>query len=242
MHYASRGRQVERGFTFMELLTILAAVFRPPATFGPREGSMTVSFQRPSASQAWRCPVRRPIAGFSMVELLVVVALIATVSGMAAMAMPRMVRQNRADGEMKRVISELRRARDVAISQRRNVLVEFPAVNQIRIVRQDVTNGAVSGTTALETVTMEGGLTYQPFTALGDTPDGFGRTSAQSFGTATARMFTSEGTFVDQTGDPVNGTITVGIYGDNLTARAITVFGATALIRGYRWNGREWST
>ena len=31
-----------------------------------------------------------------------------------------------------------------------------------------------------------------------------------------------------------------GIPGDPLSARAITIFGPTALIRAWRWNGREW--
>jgi hypothetical protein len=38
----------------------------------------------------------------------------------------------------------------------------------------------------------------------------------------------------------VNGTVFVGKAGDELSARAITVFGPTALIREWRWDGRQW--
>ena len=53
-------------------------------------------------------------------------------------------------------------------------------------------------------------------------------------------MFTSEGTFVDQQGDPLNGTLFLSVPGDPSSARAITMFGPTALIRAWRWNGQEW--
>jgi hypothetical protein len=58
---------------------------------------------------------------------------------------------------------------------------------------------------------------------------------------ATRRIFTSEGTFVDQDGDVLNGTMLLSIPGEVNSARAITVMGATALIHAYRWNGREWA-
>lgn len=75
-----------------------------------------------------------------------------------------------------------------------------------------------------------------------DTPDGFGAGmgSAVAFGPSPTRMFTSEGTFVNQQGDALNGTLFLSISGDKLSPRAITIFGATALLRAWRWNGREW--
>jgi hypothetical protein len=53
-------------------------------------------------------------------------------------------------------------------------------------------------------------------------------------------MFTSEGTFVNANGDPINGTVFFSIPNQKNSARAITIMGATALIRVWRWNGREW--
>jgi hypothetical protein len=53
-------------------------------------------------------------------------------------------------------------------------------------------------------------------------------------------MFTSEGTFVDSDGDALNGTLFLSIPNQVNSLRAITVLGATALIRSWRWNGREW--
>ena len=45
---------------------------------------------------------------------------------------------------------------------------------------------------------------------------------------------------VDQNGDPVNGTVLLGRYDDPMSARAVTIFGPTALIRQWRWGGSRW--
>jgi hypothetical protein len=75
---------------------------------------------------------------------------------------------------------------------------------------------------------------------LPDTPDLFGNAAAVSFGPSANRMFTSEGTFVDNTGDVLNGTLFMAVPGEPNSARAISVFGATAFLRTWRWNGSAW--
>jgi hypothetical protein len=54
-------------------------------------------------------------------------------------------------------------------------------------------------------------------------------------------MFTSEGTFVDANGDVLNGTLFLSIAGEKNSARAITVFGTTGLLRVWRWDGQKWT-
>ena len=87
---------------------------------------------------------------------------------------------------------------------------------------------------------LEGRMEIHRFPDLPDTPDGFGSASPVSFGSAESVRFTPEGTLVDQDGDIVNGTVLLGVPADPLTARAITIFGATALINEWRWNGSAW--
>jgi hypothetical protein len=53
-------------------------------------------------------------------------------------------------------------------------------------------------------------------------------------------MFTSDGSFVDANGDPANGTIFMGKPGRVETAHAITFFGATGLIRTWKFSGQQW--
>ena len=64
--------------------------------------------------------------------------------------------------------------------------------------------------------------------------------TAISFGTAQQIMFTADGLFVDQGGNPVNGSIFIGEANKPLSARAVTVFAATAGIHTFRWTGSSW--
>jgi prepilin-type N-terminal cleavage/methylation domain-containing protein len=176
--------------------------------------------------------------GFTLVEIMVALGLIAVMSAIAAMVMPTALRSATADSGAARVISVLRTAREQAISQRRNVRVTFTAPNQIVVTRVNV---PATTTTTLGTTILESGIAFQLFVGVPDTPDVFGNLSATAFGAATSVMFSSEGTFVDQNGDPANGTVFLGRGVDPMTARAVTIFGPTALIRQWRWNGTQWT-
>lgn len=180
-------------------------------------------------------------SGYSLIELLVVVGLIAVAGGMTAAMLPSAKRNAAADGEMQRIISTLRGARDLAITDRRNVIVSFPS-RQVVVSRQEVgAGGTVTGTTPVTTLTLEGGFDYRLYTpTLGDTPDLFGAAAATSFGGATTVLFDTEGELLDQTGDPVNGTLFIGRQSEPATARAVTILGVTGLVTGYRWDGGHW--
>jgi Tfp pilus assembly protein FimT len=179
-------------------------------------------------------------SGYSLVELLIVVGLIAVAGGMTAAMLPSAKRTAAADGEMQRIVATMRGARDLAVSSRRNVIVAFPS-RQLTVAREERgATGAVTGTTPITTLTLEGGFDYRLFTGLPDTPDAFGTASATSFSGATSVLFTPEGDLVDQTSDPVNGTLFIGRQGETASARAITVLGVTGLVTGYRWDGGRW--
>ncbi len=180
-------------------------------------------------------------AGFSLLELTIVLGLSVVVAGMAVLTTTGAVASARADGAVEAVLRELREARELAISERRNVEVAFVAPNQIQVRRRDVTGTVETGTTLLETVVLEGRSQFNLPAGTVDTPDGFGNDAAVDFGTATTLIFTSEGTFVDQTGDPLNGTVFLSDPQNILSLRAVTVFGPTALVSAWRWNGAAWT-
>lgn len=179
-----------------------------------------------------------PDAGFTLVEVLVVVGLIGVLAAISVMMMPGAILSAKADSGATRVMSILRSAREQAIAQRRSVRVTFTLPNRIVISRVDVPG---PGTTVINTVLLENGMEFRLFTGMPDTPDAFGNATATSFGLATTIAFTSEGWFVDQNGDPVNGTAFLGKANQPLSARAIPIFGPTALISEWRWNGSRWT-
>ncbi len=174
-----------------------------------------------------------------MIELLVVIGIVCVAAAMAVLVMPSALLAAKSDSGAARVLSVLRTAREQAISQRRNIQVAFNAPNQIVVSRVEVPG---PGTTAINTVWLEDGIRFYLFAGVPDTPDAFGNAAATSFGGSTTIAFTSEGEFVDQHGDPVNGTVFLGRYNDTTSARAVTIFGPTALIRQWRWNGRQWTS
>jgi hypothetical protein len=117
------------------------------------------------------------------------------------------------------------------------VRVSFLGTNRIVVEQINVPG---PGTTALETVYLEGRVEYRRFVGPTDTPDGFGNAAAVQIAGPLPVMFTSEGMFTDANGDPTNATIQLGVPGQVSTANAITILGATATIRQYRWDGRIW--
>ena len=109
-------------------------------------------------------------AGYSLIELMVVVCVIGILGGMSVFQYLAARPGLQADGAMRVVMSELNVAREMAVSQRRFVDVEFVGSNRIRVTRLDVP----SGTTLLRDVSFEASLAYGLSEGAGDTPDGFG--------------------------------------------------------------------
>jgi prepilin-type N-terminal cleavage/methylation domain-containing protein len=176
--------------------------------------------------------------GFTLVEMLLVVAVMGTLAAMAVVIGPNFARQAKADSGTIAVLETLRTARETAISQRRNVQIRFLGTNQLQTAREEIP--AANGTTILRTVVLEGRVQFLLVPGVPDTPDLFGRATATAFGPSLTRSFTSEGTLIDANGDPLNGTIFLATPNVANSARAITIFGTTGLMRTWRWNGRVW--
>ena len=186
---------------------------------------------------------RQPVkeAGFTLVELLMVVAVGGTLAGISVMGFANAATSIRGNNGMVQVMSQLRLARDLAISQRRTIEVEFLAPNEIRINRQDIP----AGTTLLNQFFLEGTVQFVQFTGVPDTPDGFGASDEIDFDGANDFGFLGDGMLVDLSnpavaGTPVSGTVFLGIPNQPASARAVTVFGGTGRVRGYTWIANEW--
>ncbi len=180
----------------------------------------------------------RDARGYSLIEVLVVLAIMAVISGMAGLQIAQAKPSMDGDGAMRTVLGQVRASRELAITERRNIRVTFIDDTVVRVVREEVPG---PGTTTLTTVGLERGVTFRLLEGLPDTPDAFGHDKALDFGSATVVRFTPDGTLVDQNGAMVNGTIFMAQPGSERSARAITILGSTGRIRAYKWDGRTWN-
>jgi type II secretory pathway pseudopilin PulG len=191
--------------------------------------------------------------GFSLIEMLFVVALAFTIMSFAVMNTVGSSSNARANSAMDAVTSQLRQAREMAIAKRRNVQVQFTAPNQIQLTVLTLPGEAVPPVIA--PTTLPGGLTFAVLVGT-DTPMNFGNSTAISLqqpggGGAWTVMFTTSGAFCGTAqaaatlyqatnNNPVNASLFLGVVGKPTTARAVTVFGATGRVRSYYWTGVSW--
>ncbi|HET9833819.1 MAG TPA: hypothetical protein VFP91_18985 [Vicinamibacterales bacterium] len=168
---------------------------------------------------------------------MLTIGIIGVVSGLAVLQIGAARQSILGDSGMRVVLAQLNVARELSISQRRTMQVQFGVPNALQIVRNDVPGGATLASAAV----FEGRVEYMLVPGVPDTPDAFGRAQSIDFGAAAAILFNSDGTLVDERGRPINGTIFLAVRGGNdRSVRAITVLGATGRIRAYRWNGSTW--
>ena len=161
----------------------------------------------------------------------VAIGLLVVLAGTSIMFTQSVLPSVRADGQARRLVSLLQYARETAISSRRDIEVRIDdEASVVRLFRRD------AGVEILmETFVFEFGARFVHFPDLGDTPEGYGDESAVDFGNSTTLLYDAEGSLIDETSLPANGTIFVGIGDSILTARAISVTGTTGRPRLYRW-------
>lgn len=192
----------------------------------------------------------RSARGFTLLEILVVVALVGILAGVAIGITPGIVRLAKGEGSTTQVTTFLVEARELAISKRRNVQIRFVAPDRLvaeemwvaGLEPEDPAAQQAAPDIATSNIRFEGRLEYFQFPEItADTPDAFGNAEAINLGGDEPVMFTSEGSFTDANGDPINVSIFLGARGDLATANAITILGATATVHQWRWNGKAWT-
>lgn len=186
-------------------------------------------------------PRWRSSDGFTLIEIMVVLALMGIIAAIAVPVTNSVVRSGKNDSAAVATMTALTSARARAVSERRNIILTFIDPNVIQISRQNLdAAGAVTGTTVVDTITLENGQGFRRFTGVSDTPDAFGGTGAVAITGVAPVMFTSDGTLVDNAGDVSNVTIFTGLTNQALSARAVTIFGASGVMRTWNWRGAKW--
>jgi Tfp pilus assembly protein FimT len=172
-----------------------------------------------------------------MISLVIMAVMIAA----TIIRMQPVIQEWRANRAMYVVLGQLRWARQTSIAERRNIQVQFLGTNEIKLIRQD----QPAGQTVLSDLYLLGQARYMVVAGMPDTPDAFGNADPVEFaGVADGppiMQFQSDGTFVDGNGNPINGTVFLGIPQFSSTARAVTVLGATGRVRSWGSAGGAWT-
>lgn len=189
--------------------------------------------------------------GFTLLESVVVLGIMMVMMSFAIFKTTSIMPNYKADAAQDVVVSALRQARQLAITERRDVQVWFDQgfsgpgpvqhINyQVVTILGDQPQPQVSVGLPLGTqFVLEG---------VPDTPMGFGANAAIYIGSNGAMVgggppimkFRSTGSFTDSVYSPLNGTIFVGVPNQAFTARAVTIFGGTGRVRPYSWTGTTW--
>ena len=177
--------------------------------------------------------------GFSLMETMVVLAILVLCAGVAILSVNNAVRTTHLQTAYQNTIMQLRAARQLAIDQRVVAVVTFSTPGTIRtdMIKGGVTSNVVTLSFPSDIAfDAEPGLPNTP----GTTPDGFGLGKNaidfdQGFSATpgTVIYFYPDGSAQDASGNFNNGVAYIGVPGSLGTSRAVTLFGATGRVRGW---------
>jgi len=190
---------------------------------------------------------RRKERGFTIIEMVVVIGIIMIILAMAVIELQPTVQQFRANAGMAQVKGAMRQAREIAISQRRTIVLQFVGNNTIQLF-QVVEPGNVRAVNPFLTLPIENTVSFMTFAGEPDTPDAYGIPAVPAGvefggvvgGPPIGMQFQSDGTFTDANGVPINGTIFMGITNIKTSSRAVTILGATGRVHAFYGTGLSW--
>lgn len=186
--------------------------------------------------------------GFSLLEAVVVLGLMMVMLSFAIFKSTNMMPNYKADTAQDVVVSALRQARQVGITQRRDVQVwvdqTFSGTDQVQHINYQVVPIGGDQPQPLVSVALPQGAQMVLEGGVPDTPMAFGNSAAVYIGNVgggpPVMKFRSTGAFTDPNYAPLNGTIFIGVPGQAFTARAVTIMGGTGRVRPYSWTGAAW--
>ena len=198
--------------------------------------------------------------GFSLLEMVIVMALIVISASVTFVSVQGAVRDSRVNGGFDNAFMQLRLARQRAIAERKRYIVTFgtpapplvatplgaPTAKSIQVYRWDsAVSGPAPAPIQISTVDLPTDVNFQTISGIptGSTtvPDGFGSgVTSMDFdqgvgpGGGNLVMFMPDGSAHDLNGNFNSGILYIARNSDLTSSRAITVFGTSGRVRGWR--------
>jgi prepilin-type N-terminal cleavage/methylation domain-containing protein len=185
-------------------------------------------------------PFFRKQIGFSLIEMLIVMSILLIATAIGFIELRPAMNQIRVSNAYNTTLMTIRRAREAAIGQRRTYIVTFNNAvvpNSVTIAPASVTPGGLNVTYTLPNDVFFTATAGLP--AIG--PDGFGTgATAIDFdqnvggGNKTSIYFFPDGSAQDVNNNTNNGVVYMGRNADLYSSMAITLWGATGRLRGWK--------
>lgn len=193
---------------------------------------------------------KRNERGFTLLESAVVIGIMMVLMGVAVVTSFGSFGSYSANAAQDVVVSQLRTARQLSISQRRVVQVWVDSTPETADNRYHVKyqiqpapqTNEVAG--PIVSVPIPGDTQFVLEAGVPDTPMHFGNSAAVFLGNPPTAggppimQFNPTGTFTDNTGNNMlYGTIFIGVPNQPATARAVTILGGSGRVRPYTYLG-----
>ena len=203
--------------------------------------------------------ISNDVAGFSLLEMVIVMALVLIVSGVTFMSVQPALRDARVNGAYDNALMLLRTTRERAITERKRYILTFgtpapagalitlgvPTAKSMQVYRWDTGGPPAPAPVQISTLDLPSDIAFQTISGIPNSPltvpDGFGTgITAIDFdqgvgpGGGNLVMFMPDGSAHDLLGNFNNGVLYLARNGDVNSSKAITLYGNTGRIRGWR--------
>jgi len=189
--------------------------------------------------------------GFSLLELMIVMAIGLTMAGVTFMALMPLFKQNHVDQGYDTTMGVIRNYRNLSITQSKRYIVTFTAPRTITVQYWGVAVPVSPAPVTVATFTLPQDISFAVQTGFPTTaPDGFGTGVAaidfdqgMGLGSQAYVMFMPDGSSQDTLGNFNSGVLYLTRPTDMYSSRAISVFGSTGRVRGWRLynqSGNKW--
>jgi prepilin-type N-terminal cleavage/methylation domain-containing protein len=188
--------------------------------------------------------------GFSLLELLVTISIGMTMAGVTFVALMPLFKQNNVDTAYDTTISVIRNYRNQSISQSRRYILTFTAPGTITVQYWGVAVPVSPPPVTVATVTLPPDIQFAVQAGFpGAAPDSFGAggtaidfDQGMGLGSQNYIMFMPDGSSQDTLGNYNSGVVYLTRPGDMDSSRAISVFGTTGRVRGWRLYNQSGNT
>jgi prepilin-type N-terminal cleavage/methylation domain-containing protein len=179
--------------------------------------------------------------GFSLLELLIVIAIGLTMAGVTFMSLMPLFKENHVDAAYDTTLSVIRNYRNQSITQSKRYIVFFTAPRTITVQYWGVAVPTSPPPVTVATYTLPQDIQFAVQAGFPNPgPDGFGTgTAAIAFNACAlvgqpCLIFYPDGSAQDDLGNFSNGVVYMTRPTDMYSSRAISIFGTTGRVRGWR--------